>query len=190
MMPFAIVMPHIYLSCYLFDGGDNLAQIKSCLVTCRLCNAWYCVVRIGIVKLQIHTNFYVLVIFFVVYFRYTSTSIKIHIRMKFRARMLDVAAIRKFHEILNTMAKLSKVCVLRLTSQKLYFIITDLNSSCGANSAVGGPCVWCDIDHSYFFQDYNLEGVTKEENEIYLELEPEKLAKNLSVLKSSSTTAR
>ena len=109
--------------------------------------------------------------------------------MKFRGRMIEVSAIRQFYDILNTMAKLAKVCVLRLTSTRLYFIVTDLSSS-GTASAMGGPCVWCDIDHSHFFQDYCLEGVTKEENEIYLELEPDKLARNLSVLKSSATTAR
>ena len=105
--------------------------------------------------------------------------------MKFRAKMIDVAAIRKFYDILNTMAKLAKVCVLRLTATRVYFIINDLAS--GNNpSPMGGPCVWCDIDHTLFFQEYNLEGVTKEEDEIYLELEPNKLAQNLSVLKSAT----
>ena len=109
--------------------------------------------------------------------------------MKFRGKMLEVSAIRKFYDILNTMAKLAKVCVLRLTPGRVYFIVTDLGTT-GISSPMGGPCVWCDIDHTHFFQDYNLEGVTKEENEIYLELEPDKLAKNLSVLKSTSTTPR
>ena len=105
--------------------------------------------------------------------------------MKFRGRMTDVCAIRKFYDILNTMAKLSKVCVLRLTASRVYFIVTDLSTS-GSNSPMGGPCVWCEINHANFFQEYNLEGVTKEENEIYLELEPDKLAKNLTALKSSA----
>ena len=105
--------------------------------------------------------------------------------MKFRGRMTDVSAIRKFYDILNTMAKLSKVCVLRLTASRVYFIVTDLSTS-GSNSPMGGPCVWCDINHTHFFQDYSLEGVTKEENEIYLELEPDKLAKNLTALKSTA----
>ena len=109
--------------------------------------------------------------------------------MKFRGRMMEVNSIRKFYDILNTMAKLSKMCVLRLTAKHIYFIITELNAS-GTSTSMGGPCVWCQIDHTHFFQDYTLEGVTKDENEIYLELEPDKLAKSLSVLKSSVTTAR
>ena len=45
--------------------------------------------------------------------------------MKFRGKMTEPAGIRKFYAVLGTMAKISKVCVLRLTADKLFFILMD-----------------------------------------------------------------
>jgi len=97
--------------------------------------------------------------------------------MKFRARMVDGGAIKKFYSVLGNMARLAKVCVLRLTADHLYFILTDL-------TAGGGPSVWCALKQEAYFNEYNIEGVSAEQNEIYLELQPEKLAKSLASLRS------
>ncbi|XP_037068147.1 checkpoint protein HUS1-like isoform X3 [Pollicipes pollicipes] len=46
--------------------------------------------------------------------------------------------------------------------------------------------LWCELQQGHFFNEYNMEGVSAEFNEIYLELKPDNLAKTLSILKSST----
>jgi len=91
--------------------------------------------------------------------------------------MIEIMAIRKFYSVLQTMAKIAKTCVMRLTIDKTYFILTD-------QSASGAPAVWCEMEQEVFFNEYNLEGVSKEQNEIFLEFVPDRVSKTLTVLKS------
>lgn len=65
--------------------------------------------------------------------------------------MIEVLAIKKFYSIIGTMARISKVCVMRLTVDKVYFILTDSGAS------TGGPAVWCEMDQENFFNEYNIE---------------------------------
>eukprot|EP00090_Calanus_glacialis_P003869 TRINITY_DN12902_c0_g1_i2.p1 TRINITY_DN12902_c0_g1~~TRINITY_DN12902_c0_g1_i2.p1 ORF type:complete len:287 (-),score=101.19 TRINITY_DN12902_c0_g1_i2:138-998(-) len=97
--------------------------------------------------------------------------------MKFRGRMIEVLSIRKFYSVIVTMAKIAKTCVMRLTADKVYFILTDQNAS-------GCPAVWCELEQESYFNEYNIEGVSQEQNEIFLEFIPDKLAKTLTVLKN------
>jgi HUS1 checkpoint protein len=46
--------------------------------------------------------------------------------------------------------------------------------------------VWAEVQQSHFFTEYSMDGVTKDNPEIYLELEPDRLAKTLNALKSSN----
>jgi len=94
--------------------------------------------------------------------------------------MIEQMAIRKLYTVIGTMARISKVCVLRLTSDKVYFILTDSGAS------TGGPAVWCEMDQENFFNEYNIEGVSPEQNEIFLELVPERLSKTLASLRGGS----
>ena len=58
------------------------------------------------------------------------------------------------------MGKMAKLCVLRLTADKIFFILTD-------QSVFGGPAVvWAEIDQEIFFNEYNIEGVSSDQNEI------------------------
>jgi len=93
--------------------------------------------------------------------------------------MLEQNAIKKFYTVLGTMARISKVCVLRLTADNFFFILTDI-------SAGGSPSVWCELKQESYFNEYNIEGVSKEHNEILLEIAPDKLSKTLVSLKSAS----
>jgi len=111
--------------------------------------------------------------------------------MKFRARMVDLMAIKKFYSILCTAAKLSKLCVMRLSTDSVYFILAEMGSgttaaNCG-NLRCGGPVVWIEMEQSHFFSEYNMEGVTRDDPDIYIELEPDRLAKTLGALRSSNT---
>lgn len=67
-----------------------------------------------------------------------------------------------FVDIILTLSKLSKDCVMRLTSDVIYFIISEEN--CGPLS----PIVWCELDRSSFFFEYLMEGVNEAYKEIYL----------------------
>jgi hypothetical protein len=39
--------------------------------------------------------------------------------MKFRARMAEMSAMKKFYNILQSMTKLTKLCVMRLSADKV-----------------------------------------------------------------------
>lgn len=102
--------------------------------------------------------------------------------MKFRAKMTDSLAIRQFYNVLASMAKLSKIAVLRLAQEHFYFIAAD--------TGVTGASIWCQMEHASFFTEYVLEGVTPEDPEIYLELHPMQMVQTLAVLKSSNTAIK
>lgn len=73
---------------------------------------------------------------------------------------------------------------MRLTADKVYFIATDILGS-GGHLPTGGPAIWCQLEQANFFNEFKLGGVTPDMPEIYLELEPDKLLKAMSLLKST-----
>ncbi|XP_072709549.1 checkpoint protein HUS1 isoform X2 [Ciconia boyciana] len=92
--------------------------------------------------------------------------------MRFRAKIVDLACLNHFSRVTNTIAKLAKTCTLRLTVSKLYFILSD-------KVANGGVSMWCELSQGNFFDEFQIEGVAVEHNEIYLELVPENLSRAL-----------
>ena len=66
-----------------------------------------------------------------------------------------------------------------MLKSQIFFILCD-------QSASGGPAVWCEIGQDCYFNEYNIEGVTPDQNEIYLEFVPDKMAKALITLKTSN----
>ena len=109
-------------------------------------------------------------------------------KMKFRGKMFDLVSIKKFYNLILTMSKLSKKCVWRLTRNDIYFILTEIGTATasGLSGAGGGPIVWCHMEKDHFFQEYHMEGVTTQQPEIYLEFEPDRLARTLAALKNSN----
>ena len=65
--------------------------------------------------------------------------------MKFRGRLTDLASIRKFYSVLGTMAKLSKACVMRMTKDKMFLILTE-------GGKASGPTVWGELNVKHFFR--------------------------------------
>ncbi|XP_074686518.1 checkpoint protein HUS1 isoform X3 [Strix aluco] len=98
--------------------------------------------------------------------------------MRFRAKIVDLACLNHFSRVINTIAKLAKTCTLRLTVSKLYFILSD-------KVANGGVSMWCELCQGNFFDEFQMEGVAAEHNEIYLELVPENLARALKTAQSA-----
>lgn len=98
--------------------------------------------------------------------------------MRFRSKIVDVSCLNHFTRVVNTIAKLTKSCTLRLTICKLYFILTD-------KVANGGVSMWCELSQGNFFDEFQMEGVSAEHNDIYLELTPENLARALKTAQNA-----
>lgn len=118
--------------------------------------------------------------------------------MRFRAKLLDITCITqlssKIHtcrilhllslipsslpslppclaDIVATLARSVKTCVLRLSPTKVCFILSD-------RVPVGGANLWCEILQQNLFDEYRIEG-KDERNEIYLEVVMEQLSRAL-----------
>ncbi|XP_029142709.1 checkpoint protein HUS1 isoform X3 [Protobothrops mucrosquamatus] len=61
--------------------------------------------------------------------------------MRFRSKIIDVGCLNHFSRVISTIAKLAKTCTLRLTLDKLYFILSD-------KVANGGVSMWCELNQS------------------------------------------
>ncbi|XP_060601141.1 checkpoint protein HUS1-like [Ruditapes philippinarum] len=92
--------------------------------------------------------------------------------MRFRGKLVDIGCIQHFTRVVTTVSKLIKTCVLRVTTSALYFILSE-------KVVNGGIQIWCELPQGHFFDEYAMEGVSAEANEIYLEMSPENLVKAL-----------
>ncbi|KAF7277104.1 hypothetical protein GWI33_009444, partial [Rhynchophorus ferrugineus] len=97
--------------------------------------------------------------------------------MQFRALIVDNAAMKDFLNVCLGLSKFSKTCVLRLASKSIYFIVSE------EDSGPRQPLVWCELPVNFYFKEYNLVGVSKAHNEIFLELSTVLLARSCSVVK-------
>ncbi|XP_023016232.1 hus1-like checkpoint clamp component [Leptinotarsa decemlineata] len=104
--------------------------------------------------------------------------------MKFRALIVDPAAMRDFMNITLSLSKFSKDCVMRITTRRVYFIISE--EDCGPRR----PLVWCELPVNFYFKEFNVVGVNTEYNEIYLEFSTALLARSLSILKQTAKSLK
>ncbi|XP_016044295.1 checkpoint protein HUS1 isoform X2 [Erinaceus europaeus] len=100
--------------------------------------------------------------------------------MKFRAKIVDTACLNHFTRVSNMIAKLAKTCSLRISPDKLNFILSDKVAS-------GGVSMWCELEQENFFSEFQMEGVSAENNEIYLELTSENLSRALKTAQNART---
>ncbi|XP_066096346.1 checkpoint protein HUS1 isoform X2 [Saccopteryx bilineata] len=75
-------------------------------------------------------------------------------------------------------AKLARACTLRISPCKLHFILAD-------SAAGGGVSMWCELPQENFFSEFQMEGVSEENNEIYVELTSENLARALKTAQNA-----
>ncbi|XP_052012182.1 checkpoint protein HUS1B [Apodemus sylvaticus] len=87
--------------------------------------------------------------------------------MKFRARITSKRFIELFIQVSSTIAKLAKVCVLRVCPDRLCFCPMGL---------LGETQLWGEVRLGVFHH-FCMEGVSQEFNEIYLELMTKHLAR-------------
>uniref|UniRef100_A0A671WV98 Checkpoint protein n=1 Tax=Sparus aurata TaxID=8175 RepID=A0A671WV98_SPAAU len=98
--------------------------------------------------------------------------------MKFRGKIIDVACLNHFTRVVTTISKLTKICVLRLTPDNLFFVLS-------GKVANGGVSMWCELSQANFFDEYQMEGVSSEDNEICLEVTPENLSRALKTVQNA-----
>lgn len=65
---------------------------------------------------------------------------------------------------MTIISKLSKECVLRLTDDQLYFIVSE------ENSGPSPPILWCEIPQAMFCSEYQMIGLDEEHKDIYMAL--------------------
>uniref|UniRef100_A0A8C4QNQ9 HUS1 checkpoint clamp component n=1 Tax=Eptatretus burgeri TaxID=7764 RepID=A0A8C4QNQ9_EPTBU len=82
--------------------------------------------------------------------------------------------------VLNTIAKLTKTCTLHLSSDKLYFIVSD-------RAVNGGVTIWCELVQDNFFEEYQMDGLSVEFNDIYLDIPPDSIARALKTAQSAKS---
>ena len=68
-------------------------------------------------------------------------------------------------DVILTIARLSKLCIIRIAKDFMYLIIVE------ENVTIGKPMVWGVLEQTHFFNEYSWAGVSEEQNEIYLEFE-------------------
>lgn len=102
-------------------------------------------------------------------------TVHVGFTMKFRGRIVDVACLHHFTRVITTISKLTKTCVLRLTPEHLDFVLS-------GKVANGGVSMWCELAQVNFFDEYQMEGVSSEHNEILLEVCPENLSRSLRTI--------
>ncbi|XP_076429238.1 checkpoint protein HUS1B [Peromyscus maniculatus bairdii] len=97
--------------------------------------------------------------------------------MKFRARITSKSFLELFIQVSGTVARLTKVCVLRMCPDSLCFCPTGM---------LGEGQLWGEVRRGVF-RHFCMEGVSEEFNEIYLELKSEHLARAVRNAGSASS---
>ncbi|XP_054945192.1 checkpoint protein HUS1 [Physeter macrocephalus] len=100
--------------------------------------------------------------------------------MKFWAKLVDAACLNNFTRVSNMIAKLAKTWTLRISPDKLNFVLSD-------KVANGGVSMWCELEQENFFSEFQMEGVSTENNAIYLELTSENLSRALKTAQNART---
>ncbi|CAH1241596.1 HUS1 [Branchiostoma lanceolatum] len=93
------------------------------------------------------------------------------IRAKFR-QVCSLLGVSPDFGVVSTISKLCKTCTFGLTPGKIYFILSE-------QVANGGVSMWCELPQANFFDQFQMEGVSAEDNEIYLELVPDNMSRAL-----------
>ncbi|CAH8532105.1 unnamed protein product [Schistosoma margrebowiei] len=83
--------------------------------------------------------------------------------MKFRIKTNDPGCIENFSNIVQMIAGLAKNVILHLNKNQLLFIIKE-------RSVFGGVTAWCDLDLAILFPERICEGISPDQDEIFLEL--------------------
>ncbi|KAL0274046.1 UNVERIFIED_CONTAM: hypothetical protein PYX00_006571 [Menopon gallinae] len=94
--------------------------------------------------------------------------------------MNDGFCMRRFAVAISTLSKLGKQCVVSLSENDMCFVIFE-------EGVPKRPLAWCTLQQAQFFSDYNIIGVSQDNNQISLQFSPEMFARAIAPLKSPQT---
>lgn len=110
--------------------------------------------------------------------------------MKFGAKLLESVNINQFTHIVTTIGRLTaknstdKSCVLKLTPERIFFILPEFATVSTLTNSLGRTSFWMSLDPSSIFELYVCEGKPDDAQQvILLEIQPESL---LRALKSTT----
>ncbi|KYQ49591.1 Checkpoint protein HUS1 [Trachymyrmex zeteki] len=83
-------------------------------------------------------------------------------------------------DIVSTISRMAKYCVLQLAPTELCFNVGDEHI----------PVLWAVISPQYFFAEYIMSGVTEQENKIYLEFDASMFARSLNSLRAMAKNVK
>ena len=64
-----------------------------------------------------------------------------------------------------SVSRLAKACVMRLTSDRVCLVVSE---GVGLGST---PGLWAELEQKHYFAEYTMEGVSTEDNKIFMELD-------------------
>lgn len=99
--------------------------------------------------------------------------------MKFRAVMKDSQYMKEFQNIISTLSKLTKECVMKISADKIYFIA---NEEFGSSA----PLVWVEIEANLYFTEYSMEGANNTHPNIVLSVSAINLGRALAALRNNA----
>ncbi|XP_055913101.1 checkpoint protein HUS1 [Eupeodes corollae] len=99
--------------------------------------------------------------------------------MKFRAVIHDQHVMKELLNIILTLSKLTKKCIMKISSKKIHFIV---NEDTGNTS----PLVWTDVDTEQNFTEYLMEGVNDQHPDIMLSFNPIHMARAITALRTGA----
>ncbi|CAH1389562.1 unnamed protein product [Nezara viridula] len=103
--------------------------------------------------------------------------------MKFKAVMYESLSMKNLSFLGNTLNKLTKNCVLRLTKAEMSFLV------CEENSSPKQISLWCFIDARQYFNEFIVEAMGPT-CEIFLEFPTDMFSSSLSSLKTGNSSPR
>ncbi|CAK9303692.1 unnamed protein product [Gordionus sp. m RMFG-2023] len=98
--------------------------------------------------------------------------------MRLRVKITEQSSISNFSKIFQNLSRLGKLCVIRFTDKLVYILYID-------EIINGGNWGFCKIYQERIFEEYCMEGLDKETNEIYMEVLIENIMK---ALKNAAST--
>ncbi|XP_069895470.1 checkpoint protein HUS1-like [Dipodomys merriami] len=82
--------------------------------------------------------------------------------------------------VINMLTNLAKGCILHICPDKLNFILLGSPES-------GGASLWCELPQENFFSTFQMQGISAEYNEIYLQVQLENITRVVNTPHSTET---
>lgn len=104
--------------------------------------------------------------------------------MQFRALMQDPEYMKEFQNIILTLSKLTKECVIDISQDKIYFIANE-------ESGTTAPLVWVEIETVLYFPEFELKLQDADSRpHIMLAIAPSNLSRALTHLRSNARSCK